>query len=402
MVVVGAGYIGYPMALLLASKGHRVLAVDTNVMVVDAIQSGRPLSEELEIHELAQTPEVNENLSARVSPVPSGVFVIAVPTPFDAESKQADLSAVEAAARSIVPHLAEGNLVVVESTVPPGTTSGLIRDILSESGLAIGKELLLAHCPERLHPGSTLRELVGNDRVIGGISEASAAAAASFYKSFVTGAVIETDSLTAELCKLAENTFRDVNLALANEVAGIAEKLGVDPDAVLEMASQHPRVNFLRPSIGVGGHCIPVDPWLLYQAAPESSLLIETARRVNRNREQVTTSRIMKEVESVPDAVVIIAGVAFKPDVPDIRESPAQRIAESLQTAGIEVRLYDPLALPDGDDLISLAKGAHLVSITVPHRKMMETIAGARTQIEEAMARPSILDFSTGLPRRLL
>lgn len=399
VAVVGVGYIGYPLALLMAFNGLQVLAVDTDERVVESIKAGRVLSEEPAVMDLARDPLVRANLSAGTSPIDCSVFVIAVPTPLLEGSRTANLAAVEAAARSIVPDLKTGDLVIVESTVPPGTTSGLVASILRESRLEVGTEVFLAHCPERLHPGSTLEELARNDRVIGGFNEASTHAARELYSAFVDGALIETDSITAELCKLFENTYRDVNLALANQMAEISESFAVDALAVLAMASRHPRVSYLSPSIGVGGQCVPIDPWFLHQVAPESSQLIETAREVNLRREVTTAERIIEELETLGGSVVVLAGIAYKPNVPDTRESPAMRIVQLLKAHGLEVRVHDPVAYPDGGDLISLVHGADLLAVLVPHRKMVESISGSIDEVRDVMRNPMVRDYSTGMSR---
>jgi len=399
MAIIGVGYIGYPLALLLASSGHRVLAVDIDAAAVADIQSGKPRGNEPSIIELASNPLVARNLAASTVPEPADVFIIAVPTPLTEQDRLADLSMVEASVHSIVPHLRPGSLVIVESTILPGTTNGMVASILSESGLEVGVDVLLAHCPERLHPGATLQELRQNDRIIGGINEASTAAARSVYETFVTGNLVETDAVVAELCKLFENTYRDVNIALANQMAEIAEGFGVDPSTVLKLASLHPRVDFLQPGIGVGGHCIPVDPWFLHQIAPETASMIVAAREVNRNRESVTARRIAEELNGVNDAIVVLAGAAYKQNVSDIRESSALRIAELLRRRGIEVRIHDPLVAKYADSLLEKVDGADLVGILVPHTIMIEEIAAERVTIEALLQRPRILDFSSGTAR---
>ncbi len=398
IAVIGVGYIGYPLALLLASTGHRVLAVDVDQGLVDDIAAGTARADEPGVAALASRPDVQTRLRATTVPEHSSVYIIAVPTPLDSTGRRADLSAVHSAALSIVPVLRSGDLVIVESTVPPGTTENLVAGILGKSGLKPGEDFLLAHCPERLHPGSSLKELRENDRIIGGVNEASIAAAREVYETFVTGTLIPTDATTAELCKLFENTYRDVNIALANQMAGIAEQFGVDATEALRIASRHPRVDYLEPGIGVGGHCIPVDPWFLHQASPDSNI-VESARIANLRREEITSNRIAEAVHGLDTPVVVIGGAAYKKDVSDTRESPALRICDLLIEQGITVRIYDPLVPRYDGDIVQLASGADLLAITVPHTAVIETISANIDAIRAAMRRAEIADYTSGAAR---
>ncbi len=399
VAVIGAGYIGYPLSLLLASTGHVVLAVDVDEQVVAEINNGTPRFDEPGIGELAKDPAVRQHLRAATTPETADVFIIAVPTPLEEHGHYADLSLVEAATRSILPHLRPGNLVIVESTIPPGTTGGLVASVLSDSGMDVGTDILLAHCPERLHPGSSLHELRSNDRIIGGINEASTAAARAVYATYVDAELLETDATTAELCKLLENTYRDVNIALTNQMAAVAEGLGVDPLEALRLASLHPRVDYLQPGIGVGGHCIPIDPWFLHQVAPRTTSMITTAREVNRDRELLVADRIADELGD-DGGVVVLAGVAYKANVSDSRESPALSIARMLRQRGIEVRIYDPLVDDYSGSLMRKIDGADLVAILVRHSTLVDRIASEWDAIEAAMRHPRIIDFSTGSARQ--
>src|SRR5207244_621844 len=278
--VLGLGYVGLPTASMLATRGFHVYGLDVDEGVVRELAGGRTHISEPDLDTLVQAAVQSGNLRCGTEPAPADVFVIAVPTPVR-EDRTADLDAVAAAARSVASVLKRGDLVILESTVPPGTTTGLLRHVLERSGLRAGTDFLLAHCPERVLPGNLLVELIANDRIIGGLDAASAKAAADVYRTFATGELIETDATTAELVKLMENTHRDVNIALANEFALIAERVGVDVWNAIKLAGRHPRVRFLRPGPGVGGHCIAVDPWFVVQAAPELARLIATAREVN-------------------------------------------------------------------------------------------------------------------------
>ena len=398
IAVIGVGYIGYPLALLLASAGHRVLAVDVDQRLVDDIATGTVRADEPGVAALAAQPDVQARLRASTVPEHSSVYIIAVPTPLDSTGRRADLAAVRAAARSIVPVLRSGDLVIVESTVPPGTTENLVAEILGESGLQPGEEFLLAHCPERLHPGSSLKELRENDRIIGGINEDSAAAASDVYATFVIGTLIPTDATTAELCKLFENTYRDANIALANQMAGIAEHFGVDATEALRIASRHPRVDYLDPGIGVGGHCIPIDPWFLHQVSPDANI-VEAARIANLRREEVTADRIAAAVHGLDKPVVVIAGAAYKQDVSDARESPALRICDMLIDRGIAVRIYDPLVPKYDGEVVRLASGADLLAIAVPHKAVIEAISVNIDAIRATMRRAEIADYTSGAAR---
>jgi UDP-N-acetyl-D-mannosaminuronic acid dehydrogenase len=284
-------------------------------------------------------------LRVRTRPEPADAFIIAVPTPLDPATSTADLRFVRAAARDIVPLLRRGNLVVLESTVPPGTTRDVLAPILAESGLRPGKDFHVAHCPERVLPGRILVELEQNDRLAGGLTPACAEEAAELYRSFVKGAIMCTDATTAELVKVMENTYRDVNVALANEFALIAERIGVSVWEAIRLANHHPRVNVLTPGPGVGGHCIAVDPWFLAGAAPDLAALIRAARQVNDAMPSHVVARLAALI--APPAPIAMLGLTYKAEVDDIRESPAMRVAELAVERGYSVRLCDPHVRPE-------------------------------------------------------
>ncbi|MBM3301316.1 MAG: nucleotide sugar dehydrogenase, partial [Deltaproteobacteria bacterium] len=257
VVVMGIGYVGLPLAIMLAKSGYDVAGVDVKEEVMEGVNEGRPLFVEDDIERMMAESGVRSKLKAQKAPCEADIFIISVPTPIDEKKRIADLSAVEAATRSIAPHLRPGNLVIIESTVPPLTCRELVMPILEESGLKVGKDIFLAHCPERILPGDVFKEIVMNDRVVGGIDPVSSKLAADLYSSFVEGKIVITDDITAEMTKLMENTYRDVNIALANEFAAVTDHLGVDVIRCIEIANMHPRVHILRPGIGTGGHCIP-------------------------------------------------------------------------------------------------------------------------------------------------
>src|SRR3954453_15002940 len=324
--ILGLGYIGLPTASMFAVAGQTVIGVDPSPRVRAALDSGRLPIEEPELETLVTAALQSGHLQVRAEPEPADAFIIAVPPPLNQASPRAALSFVERAARDIVPHLRRGNLVVLESTVPPGTTGGMFAPILAESGLVPGRDVCVAHCPERLLPGRILLELVQNDRLAGGLTPECAEKAATLYAAFVKGAIMRTSATMAEMVKVMENTYRDVNVALANEFALIAEHVGVDVWEAIRLANHHPRVNVLRPGPGVGGHCIAVDPWFLADAAPEAARLIRTARQVNDGMPEHVLDRVAELVE--PHASIALLGVTYKAEVDDVRESPALRVAE--------------------------------------------------------------------------
>lgn len=344
--VLGLGYIGLPTASMFATHGLRVTGVDPSPRVQAALTprtdgSLRLHLEEPDIEEHVSKALASGRLEVRATPVEADVFVIAVPTPFIEETHGADLTYVRQAAESIVPFLRSGNLVILESTVPPGTTRDVLAPLLERSGLMAGQDVAVAHCPERVLPGRILTEFVENDRLAGGLTPACAEEAARLYETFVRGQVIRTDATSAEMAKLVENTFRDVNVALANEFARIAEHIGVDAHHVIALANRHPRVNVLKPGPGVGGHCIAVDPWFLVEAAPDQAHLIRTARLVNDAMPYHVADRIA-DLAGRAGARLALLGITYKADVDDVRESPALDVARRLVERGYDVRLCDP------------------------------------------------------------
>jgi UDP-N-acetyl-D-mannosaminuronic acid dehydrogenase len=338
--LLGLGYIGLPTGSMFALAGRTVVGVDPSPRVQAALSSGLASMDEPELQTLVTAAINSGRLKVRTRPEPADAFIIAVPTPLDPTTNRADLTFVRQAARDIVPFLRRGNLVVLESTVPPGTTRDVLAPILAESGLVPGRDICVAHCPERVLPGRILVELEQNDRLAGGLTPACADRAAELYQTFVKGAIMRTDATTAEMVKVMENTFRDVNVALANEFALIAERIGVDVWEAIRLANHHPRVNVLRPGPGVGGHCIAVDPWFLVESAPEGTRLIRAAREVNDAMPEHVVDRLAALVS--PPAPIALLGVTYKAEVDDVRESPALRVAELAVERGFAVRLCDP------------------------------------------------------------
>ena len=399
VAVIGAGYVGLPLCLHLAKAGLRVVAVDIDPEVVRQIDERRAKIEEKEDFEaFFQDPDVRANLLASTTPVAADAFVIAVPTPVDHASKRPDLGAVVAACEAIVPWLAPGNLVVVESTIPPGTTDDVVRPVLERGGLRVGADLLLAHCPERVLPGNIMAEAVFNARVVGGVDAASTRRAAELMATFVKGKLLLTDSRTAETVKLVENSYRDVNVAFANQVALLAERIGVDAAKVIELANHHPRVDILHPGIGVGGHCIPIDPWFLIAAAPDASPLLRAAREVNDGMPERTAEKIARSVAGVESPRVVCLGATYKPNVKDLRESPTLEVFHALQRRGFDVALYDPLIPAYGcDSVLAAARGADALAILVPHDLIVTELRYRKHEILAAMRRPNLLAFTPGV-----
>jgi len=399
VAVIGAGYVGLPLCLHLAKSGLRVVAVDVDPEVVREIRERRAKIEEKEDFEsYFQDPDVQANLSAQGTPCAADAFVIAVPTPVHHDGKGPDLRAVVAACQSIVPHLRSGNLVVVESTIPPLTTEEVVQPILETSGLRVGVDLFLAHCPERILPGNIMAEAVFNARVIGGVDAPSARRAAELMGSFVKGKLMLTDARTAEFVKLIENSYRDVNVAFANQVSLLCESLGIDPARAIELANHHPRVDILAPGIGVGGHCIPVDPWFLIAARPQVSSLLRAARELNDGMPEHTVERICKAVEGIDRARVVCLGATYKPNVKDIRESPALEVFRLLRERGIDAALYDPLIPQYGcDSVLSVARGCDALAVLVPHDLFVTELRYRKHEILAAMRHPNLLTFSPGV-----
>lgn len=342
--VVGLGYIGLPTASMFATAGIKVLGVDVNQDIVEILSKGG-----LHIHEPGLKTVVDRafamgNLTIKNCPEEADAFIIAVPTPFY-DNKKADMRYVVSATESILPYLRKGNLVILESTSPPNTTAGLVQSILTQSGLLPGKDFLLAYSPERVLPGQIFRELVENTRVIGGITSESAEAGRDLYRLFVKGEIILTDATTAEMVKLMENTYRDVNIAIANEFSRLADRFGVNAWEAIQIANLHPRVKILNPGPGVGGHCISVDPWFFVEAAPDIAELILTARKVNDGQPKFVLSLVERFLGSLQGKKIAILGLAYKPDVDDLRESPAIEIVHLLEKSGAEVIAFEPFKL---------------------------------------------------------
>lgn len=368
VAVLGLGYIGLPTAAVIARTGVQVLGVDVTQSVVDTVNSGKVHIEEVDLDGLVSGVVARGNLRASTMIEPADVFVIAVPTPFG-DNHAPNIGYVLQAATTVAAVLKAGDVVILESTSPVGTTEK-VRDLLAQlrpdlkvpGRTGESADIAIAYCPERVLPGRILVELIDNDRVIGGITPRCARKALAFYRRFVRGACVTTTSRAAEMTKLTENAFRDVNIAFANELSLIADKMGVDVWEVIRLANRHPRVNILSPGPGVGGHCIAVDPWFLVSAAPDQTRLIRTAREVNDGKVAHTTARAIELIEQLPGVPVACLGLAFKANIDDFRESPALKVATDLAARfGDRICIVEPYAsaLPAPFD----GTGARLIDI---------------------------------------
>ena len=367
--MIGIGYVGLPTAAMFASKGHKVIGYDLNQKAVDALNKGEIIIEEPGLLELVKDCVQKGNLSATTTcPPDCDVYIIAVPTPIN-EDKTADMSYVESATKAIVPHLKKGCIVILESTSPPRTVEDLMIPILKETGLLIGEELLVAHSPERILPGKVIEELRTNSRIVGGINEKSSLEVKKVYESIVEGEIFITTSTTAEMCKVMENTFRDVNIALANELAKISEELGVNAFEVIRLANHHPRVNLLSPGPGVGGHCIALDPWFLVEKS-ENAKLIKQARLINDSMPQFVFDKIKTILGGFNGQTIALFGVTYKPNIDDIRESPVMNLLNMLKKENVKVNVCDPHAkdqIENNMDIYEALKDASIMVLGVNH-----------------------------------
>ncbi|WP_420430015.1 UDP-N-acetyl-D-mannosamine dehydrogenase [Kordiimonas sp.] len=389
LCVVGLGYIGLPTAAVFAKAGLQVTGVDVNKRAVDTINTGQAHIVEVDLDGLLQGVVSNGSLKAQTTPEKADAFIIAVPTPFMADHKP-DLTYVEAAIKSVAPFVAEGNLIVLESTVPPGATDKMVawlEEVRPDLKDGCGSKYFAAHCPERVLPGRVLIELVQNDRIIGGVTDECALRAEALYDVFLKGECFLTNARTAELAKLSENAFRDVNIAFANELSLIADKLDIDVWELIRLANRHPRVNILQPGPGVGGHCIAVDPYFIVDSAPDEARLIATARQVNESKPELVISKIRRAAQKLKAPTVACFGLAFKADIDDLRTSPALMITERVaRELDCKVLAVEPNVdeLPDnlkelGVEFSSLANAleqADILVLLVDHKPFKRVPTG--------------------------
>jgi len=398
--VIGLGYIGLPTAAILASNGYDVVGVDLNRFVVDTINTGQIHIVEPDLELYVRSAVLGGKLKAFTEPQEADIYIICVPTPFHEGDgvPQPNIDFVLTAAYGIAGFLKQGTLVILESTSPVGTTKK-ISEVLASNGVDTNK-ISLAYCPERVLPGKIMRELIENDRVIGGLTQEATKLVADFYRTFIQGEVLETDSKTAEMCKLTENSFRDVNIAFANELSMISAKEGINVWNLIQMANRHPRVNILQPSVGVGGHCIAVDPWFIVARDPENAQLIRSAREVNNFKTNWAIDQIKIAMAEASARVgrkpkLACLGLSFKPDIDDLRESPAVRVVETLFSQGFDVIAVEPNI--ESHEIFTLSTleealhGSDVIAILVKHRQF--ACESAQTALKKAKA----LDFCGAL-----
>ncbi|UOA07559.1 UDP-N-acetyl-D-mannosamine dehydrogenase [Methylobacter sp. S3L5C] len=373
--VIGLGYIGLPTAALLANRGYDIHGVDLDQRAVDIINRGEIHIVEPELDTFVKSAVNSGRLKADTKPAEADVFIIAVPTPFH-DGFIPNIDYVCAATLSIVPYIRSGNIVILESTSPVGTTDK-VAELLSEQGIDICG-IYIAHCPERVLPGKIMKELVENDRIVGGTTDAATKITADFYRDFVQGDVLETDARTAEMAKLTENSYRDTNIAFANELSILCDKFAINVWELIRLANRHPRVNILQPGAGVGGHCIAVDPWFIVHKGGKDAKLIRTAREVNNHKtewtiEKIKNSALAFENETGKKAKVACMGLAFKPDIDDLRESPALSITKRLVNEGLDVLAVEPnIKSYDGLNLVNYKDAvteADIVVFLVAHKE---------------------------------
>jgi len=389
--MIGLGYIGLPTGAVFAKHGIKVKGVDINQHAVDTINQGKIHIEEPGLEELVKEVVDAGMMKAYTTPQEADAFIMAVPTPFKGENHEPNLDYIEAATRSLAKVLKKGDLVILESTSPVGTTEKMSAWLAEERpDLSFPHEageksdIRVAHCPERILPGQMIRELVENNRVVGGITQKCTKAAAELYKTFVKGECVETSARIAEMSKLTENAFRDVNIAFANELSLLADKMGIDVFELIEMANKHPRVNILQPGCGVGGHCIAVDPWFIVHDFPNDAHLIKTAREINDGKPLYVISKVKEAVKDIENPKIACLGLAFKPDIDDLRESPALEITKMLSdNAEFNILAVEPniqelpnvLANRKNVELVSLdnvLENADVIVVLVKHKEFLK------------------------------
>jgi UDP-N-acetyl-D-mannosaminuronic acid dehydrogenase len=389
--VIGLGYIGLPTSAIFAKAGIEVVGVDVSEKVVQKLNKGEVHIEEVGLPELVKEVVESGKLRGSVTPEEADAFIIAVPTPIH-EDQTANVDYVVSATKAIAPYLKKGSVVIVESTIPPRTMNDVVAPIIKENGLDPMNDVYLAHCPERVLPGRILIELIENTRIVGGVTPEASKKAGDVYRKVVTGDVIETEAVTAEMSKLMENTFRDVNIALANELVKISAKLNVNAHDVIELANKHPRVNLHQPGPGVGGHCLAVDPYFIVEKALTESPLIQTARTINNSMPEFVVSQVERLTTEIENPVIAVFGLTYKGNIDDVRESPALDITKMLVNhPRFEIRAHDPhvrdeqvsFPLHSFDEAV---KGAHLVLVLADHNefKTMEEstlLSGLKTQV---------------------
>lgn len=383
--IIGQGYIGLPTAALFTTKDCNVVGVDINEDVINTLNKGKIHIEEPGLEEIIKKAVDNGKYHASLTPEKADAFIITVPTPYIIENYSCDLSYVKSACESIIPYLEKGNTVIIESTIAPMSTDEEIKPIFEKAGFEIGKDIYLAHCPERVIPGNIIYELVNNDRIIGGITKECSKKASDVYGQFVEGELLKTEAKTAEMSKCMENTFRDVNIALANELAKIGSKIGVNALEVIELANKHPRVNIHNPGPGVGGHCLAIDPYFIYAKAPETAKIIKLARDTNKSMPNFVVENVAK---IVPKGKIAILGLSYKGNTEDDRESPSYEIIAKLKDLRYETSEFDPHVKPEGD-FDEAIEDASLILVLADHDEFKEL---DYELLKEKMENPIIFD----------
>ncbi len=382
--VTGLGYVGLPTAVTIAKSGMNVIGIDISQDVLDRVMSGSDMRlEEPGLAALIDDVLTEGTFRVSAEPQAADYQIVAVPTPID-DQKKADIEMLINAVAGIASVVRPGDTVMVESTVPPGTMLGPVSSTLEEvSNLTVGEDLNLAYCPERVLPGSIIRELVQNDRVVGAVNAQSYTKVHQLYSRFVEGEIFETDIRVAELVKLAENAYRDVGIALSNSLADVSSAVDVDVWEVIKLANRHPRVNYLDPGGGVGGHCIPVDPWFLIESAERESELFQLARKINDGRPGIVVSKIESILGGVSGRRIAILGLAYKPNVGDIRESPALEVVSLLSSMGSDVTSFDPFVNGSGalgESVSTATRDAELIVLCTQHDALL-SVEAARSAV---------------------
>ncbi|HDR7531713.1 nucleotide sugar dehydrogenase [Bacillus sp. AY1-10] len=397
--VVGLGYIGLPTAAMFAKHGAEVVGVDINQHVVEKLNEGAIHIEEPGLGEVVRETVRKRKLTVSLEVVEADVFIIAVPTPNkDDEYKSCDLTGVLTAVKEVIPNIRKGNILIIESTIAPRSMDDFIKPLIEGAGFTVGKDIFLVHCPERVLPGKIMDEIIFNNRIVGGITPACSEMAARVYSLFVKGEIIQTDAKTAEMSKLMENTFRDVNIALSNELAKICQTLKINVLDVIEMANKHPRVNLHQPGPGVGGHCLAVDPYFIVAKTPEIANIIQMSRDVNISMPLYVCGNIEQLLKGIKSPKIAIFGVTYKGNTDDMRESPALEIIDELYQKGYNVTIHDPYVkselfnLKTAEDAV---EGADLILVLADHNEF-KTID--YSQFVSKMRQPILFDARNCIP----
>lgn len=389
--VIGLGYIGLPTSAMFALSGHKVIGVDVSQHVVDTLNKGEVHIEEPGLDKVVKLMVNSGNIVAQTKAEAADAFIIAVPTPHTEDNK-CDLTYVVSAVEASLPYFKKGDIVIIESTIAPRTTIDVVQPLIEAEGFEIGKDIFLSHCPERVLPGKIMEELVENNRIVGGVTRECALKAAELYRSFVKGEIIITDSKTAEMSKLMENTFRDVNIALANELVKICKDLEINALDVIQMANKHPRVNIHQPGPGVGGHCLAVDPYFIIEKAPDKANIIALARKTNNSMPAFVVEQVTALTKKQANPIVSVFGITYKGNIDDMRESPAMEIIHMLKEKGFELKIHDPHVVTDELKLVNAensVEDSDMILILADHNEFKEY---NYESLSTSMRTPQILD----------